>query len=151
DDPARFVNGDSFIELTQIALQVAVKNVDQLVDLQSVTPRTNVLAQALQQMTTSIVEQGDPRKLISRDVFVEMARRVLPLVSAHIDALAGKPLAETVRTAMELASGKMKTRINGANLPVLVEQLLRTVLAEELTLTETTAVEMAARTILKAA
>lgn len=151
DDPKRFVNGEGFLELTQIALQVAVKNVDQLVDLGSATPRTNVLAQALQQVASTIVAQGDPRKIISREVFLELASRVLPLVSANIDGLAGKPVAESMQTALELASGKMKTRINGDNFPVLVEQLLRSVLAEELKLNETTAVEMAARKILQAA
>jgi len=149
DDPARLVNGAGFIELVRLALQVTVKNIDNLIDLESATPRSNVLFQALQQMTTPILEQGDPRKIVSRDVFVEIVRRVLPIVSANIDALAGKPVAETVRKVLELASGPLKTRINGANLPLLVEQLLRAVLAEELKLTEATAVELAARRILK--
>jgi hypothetical protein len=150
DDPTRLVNGASFIELVRIALQVAVQNADNLLDLESAGLRSNVLFQALQQMAATILEQGDRRKIVSRDVFVEMVRRVLPIVSANIDLLAGKPVAETVRTALELASGALKARINGANLPILVEQLLRAVLSKELNLTEITAVELVARQILKA-
>jgi len=150
DDPTRLVNGASFIELVRIALQVAVQNADNLLDLESAGLRSNVLFQALHQMAGTILEQGDRRKIVSRDVFVEMVRRVLPIVSANIDLLAGKPVAETVRTALDLASGALKARINGANLPILVEQLLRAVLSEELNLTEITAVELVARQILKA-
>jgi hypothetical protein len=60
-------------------------------------------------------------------------------------------VADTVRTALALASGGLQNRINGANLPVLIEHLLLAVLWEELDLAGHAAVELAARHILKAA
>jgi hypothetical protein len=154
DDPARLVNGSGFIELVRVSLQVAVRNADKLIDLDSADTRTNVLFQVIQQLATAVIEQGDPRKIVTRDVFVEIVRRVLPVVSANLDPLlagTSQPVADTVRTVLAVASGALQNQINGANLPVLMEQMLRAVLARELNVAETVAVERTAREILKAA
>jgi hypothetical protein len=50
-----------------------------------------------------------------------------------------------------VASGALQNQINGANLPILIEQMLRAVLARELNVAETVAVERTAREILQAA
>lgn len=151
EDPKRLVNGTSFIELVRLTLPIAINNVDQLVDLEKGTPRTNVLFGALSQIAQTVLAQGDPRRIVTREVFVEIVRRVLPIVSANIDALADKPVSTTLATALTLASGTLQSRINGDNLPVLVEQLLRRVVAKQLNLEESTAVDLAARQILLAA
>ena len=153
DDPTRLINGAGFIELVHIALQVAVSNADKLVNLESAKPETNVLFKAIQQVTLAVTEQGDPRKIVTRDVFVEIIRRVLPVVSANLDLLldGGKPVADTVRAVLAFAGDTFKNRINGANLPLLIEQLLRLVLQRELNLAENTAVEKAVTEILRMA
>ncbi|HAB18638.1 MAG TPA: hypothetical protein PLX89_22040 [Verrucomicrobiota bacterium] len=152
DEPTRLVNGDSFLELTQIALQVAVKNADQLLDIDTTSPNSNPLFKVLKQTAESVLE-GDSRKIVSREVFVELIQRLLPVASANLEPLlAGKPLvAATVATVLELASGPLKTRINGGNLPVLVEELLRQVLPGDLKLTAAAFVEEAAVAILNRA
>ena len=50
---------------------------------------------------------------------------------------------------MELASGALAERINGANLPQLIQRLLHRVLWNDLDLSEPKALEQAALSILK--
>jgi hypothetical protein len=71
----------------------------------------------------------------------------------HLDLLLDgrKPVADTVRAALPFAGDTLKNRINGANLPLLIEQLLRLVLQRELNLAENTAVEKAVTEILRMA
>jgi hypothetical protein len=153
DDPTRLVNGASFIELVRAVLAVAAQNADGLLNLSTATPRTNALFQVLQPIALEVIKSGDPRKLVSRDVFVAIVGRVLPVASANLDLLRGAgagAVAGAVATALALAQGALKERINGANLSALIEQLLRQVLAGELDLTESNAVEKAARQVLLA-
>ena len=114
-------------------------------------PGLQPLFREAQQLAATIAEEGVRRKIVSRDVFVETVRRVLPVVSANTDQLSDKPVAGTMGKVLELASGSLTSRINGQNLPVLAEQLLRLVLARELNLTEAASVELASRKILAAA
>lgn len=152
EEPTRLVNGTSFLQLVRGALQVAVKNADQLLDLDSTSPTTNVLFKTLQQ-TADAVLAGDTRKIVSREVFVELVQRVLPVVSSNLGPLlAGdKVVAETISKVLALANDALKMRINGANLPLLVEALLRQVLPGQLKLNEPTALLQAAVTILNQA
>jgi hypothetical protein len=149
DDPTQLVNGSSFLELVRIALRVSVKNADQLLNLETANPKTNLLFQTLQQAAEAVLA-GDSRKIVSREVFVELVDRLLPVVSGNLGMLLdGKePVSETIGKALALANDVLKTRINGANLPVLVEELLRLVLRSELNLDEQTALERSALAIL---
>jgi hypothetical protein len=153
-DSARLVNGESLVKLVQSTLQVAVCNADKLIDLHSEDPRTNVLFKAIQQAASAVIESGDPRKLVTRTGFLKIIQCVLRVVSANADAfLAGesKPVKATVAKALELAGVALQSRINGANLPTLIDELLRAVLWGELDLTDTTAVELVSRHVLRAA
>jgi hypothetical protein len=149
DDPTRLVNGSSFLDLVRAALRAAVQNADQLLDLDTTSPKSNVLFQAIRQTAEAVVA-ADTRKLVSRAVFVELIERVLPVVSGNLEPLLdGKdPVSETVRGVLALAGAALKTRINGGNFPVLVEGLLRMVLRGELNLDEATALERSAVAIL---
>jgi len=149
DDPTRLVNGAGFLELVRIALRVAVKNADQLLNLDTANPKTNLLFQAIQQAAEAVLA-GDCRKIVSREVFIELIDRLLPVVSANLQPLLdGKTaVSATIRKALALADDVLKSRINGENLPVLVEELLRLVLRGELNLDEPTALERSAREIL---
>jgi hypothetical protein len=154
DNPQRLVNGEGLVELVRLSLRVAVHNAGKLIDTSSSNPRTNLLFQMLRELVAAIDLDGHPRQLVSREVFLEIARRVLPLASANLETMVEdrvKPIEETIRVALELGGGALQNRINGANLPVLIEQLLRQVLWKELNLTEATAVELAACRALKAA
>ena len=149
DDPTRLVNGAGFLELVRIALRVAVKNADQLLNLEKASPKTNVLFQAMRQVAEAVLA-GDSRKIVSRDVFIELIDRVLPVVSANLQPLLDgeNAVSATIGKALALAADVLETRINGANLPTLVEELLRLVLRGELNLDESTALERSAREIL---
>jgi hypothetical protein len=154
DDPGRLVTGDGFIELLHVAITVALQNVDKLLDLDSTNPRTNLLFDVLKQAIAAIHPTNDTRGLVGRDVFLDIVERILPIVSANLEAiLNGAPtvIKDTVAKALELAPGVLENRINGANLPVLIEQLLLRVLWEELNLAEDTAVVREATAILRAA
>ena len=154
DDPLGMTNGAGFVELVQIALAVAVQNADKLVDTKSTSPTTNLLFSLLKQIVTAVTEAKDPRQLLSRAVFVDIVRRVLTTASANLQVLVGpqpKAVQATVAAALELASGALANQVNGANLPLLIQQLLHQVLWEELDLAEKKALEQAALRILKAA
>lgn len=154
DDPLLVTHGTGFVELVRIALGVAVQNADKLVDTKSASPATNLLFELLKQVVTAVTTAKDPRQLISRDVFVDIVRRVLTTASANLEVLVGgqpKAVQETVTAVLGLASGVLENRVNGANLPLLIQQVLLQVLWEELNLREQTALEQAALRILKAA
>ena len=129
DDPTRLVNGAGFLELVRIALRVAVKNADQLLNLEKASPKTNVLFQAMRQVVEAVLA-GDSRKIVSREVFIELIDRVLPVVSANLQPLLDgeDAVSATIGKALALAADVLETRINGANLPTLVEELLLLVL-----------------------
>ena len=153
DDPGLLINGEGFVELVRIAVGVAFQNADKLLDLESLSPRENMLFAVLHQTVTGM-ENGDPRGLIGRDVFLELVDRILPVASANLELLlddAAKLVEETVRTALDLAHGELENRINGLNLPILIEGLLLEVLWDELNLDEATAVLLSATEILRAA
>jgi hypothetical protein len=154
DDPLLVTHGAGFVQLVQIALTVTVQNAASLIDTKSASPGTNLLFDILKQVVTAVTAAKDKRNLMSREVFVEIVRRVLTTASANLDELLGdqpKAVQETVAAALELADGALKNRVNGSNLPLLIQQLLHQVLWEELNLGEKTALEQAARRILKAA
>jgi hypothetical protein len=153
DEPARYVTGASFVEVVRIALRATVLNVDKLVALHSADTRTNALFRVFQELVAAIDASTDLRKLVSRTVFLDIVARLLPIVSANLDGLlpTTKPIEQTVRVALALASGALSNRLNGANVPMLIEQLLRQVLRQELDLLDHVAVERAAQTILRTA
>jgi hypothetical protein len=154
EDPSRLVTAEGLVELMETALRVTVRNAEKLLDLDSEDPRTNALFRILQQLAQGLVESRDPRRLVTREVFVDIAKGVLPVASANLDPLLGgvdEPIKRTVEIALTLASGALEGRINGDNLPVLIEQLLREASWEELDLGNDAAVAEAATRILRAA
>jgi hypothetical protein len=153
DEPERFVTGEGFVELVEVALQTAAGNADKLLNLNTVSTQHNVLFQVIEQTVAAIVETGDTRNLINRDVFLDIAEDILPIVSANIAGLVNSPEAvkDAVSTALALAQGSLEGRINGENLPALTAELLTEVLWEELDLSESSAVIRTATEALKAA
>ena len=94
-------------------------------DLDTTSPKSNVLFQAIRQAADAVLA-ADTRKMVSREVFVELVERVLPVVSGNLELLLDgeDPVSETGRRVLALAGGVLKTRVNGGNFPVLVEGLL---------------------------
>ncbi|WNM62267.1 hypothetical protein [Candidatus Nitrospira neomarina] len=153
DEPRRFVNGKGFVLLVETVMQTAAKNADKLLNLDTTSTRDNVLFAVIQQTVDAILDKGDPRELLNREVFLHLAGQILPVVSANLAGLEEAPEAvrDAVGTALGLAQGDLKGRINGENLPTLVVGLLTEVLWNELDLTEATAVLQSATRALKAA
>jgi hypothetical protein len=153
ENPKRLVTGEGFLTLVKSAVQTGVLNADKLLDLDTTSVRDNLLFQITQQAVEAVTAHPDPRHLVSRDVFVAIVTGILPVVSANLEDLLGnslkKPVKATISAALDLASGTLQNRVNGANLPVLIEELLIQVLQDELTLTETAAVIHTAKLILK--
>ncbi|MHC4955587.1 MAG: hypothetical protein ACYTGZ_17180 [Planctomycetota bacterium] len=155
ENPEFFVTGDGFIRLVQDTIHVAVLNADKLIDFGDPDTSRNLLFKILQQVVLVITDEAnDPRRLVTREVFLEIVETVLPLVSANLEVVIGDQpdaIEATVRKALELASGVLENRTNGANLPELIEELLRRVLWGELNLNDEAAVLAAARTALRQA
>jgi hypothetical protein len=154
DDPTRLVNGATFLELVRTSLAVALKNRDNLLDLTSSDPKTNLLHNVLDGVARAALGDGDHRGLLDRDVFVDVASRVLRVASANVGALrAGdsKAIESTLRSVLQLASGTLQDQINGENLPAVVEGLLRGVLVNGLQVEDSQAAAAAAGAILRAA
>jgi hypothetical protein len=144
DRPGTLVNGATFIELTHSALVIALKNRDKLLDLQSPDPRTNLVFKTLAALAGEAASGRDPRGLLDREVFVATATRVLRAVSDDLDPTQPDALglvADAMRTALALAAtGTLRHRINGENLPVLTDGLLRAALLGDLRLADPQAV-----------
>jgi hypothetical protein len=153
NDPHRFVNGEGFVFLVETVMQTAAKNADKLLNLDTTNTRDNVLFAVIQQTVDGILDTGDPRKLLNREVFLDLAEQILPVVSANLAGLEETPQAvrDAVAAVLGLSQGELKGRINGANLPTLIVELLTEVLWDELDLTEATAVLRSATEALKAA
>jgi hypothetical protein len=153
DDPRRFVNGEGFVILIETALRTGAKNADKLLNLDTTNTRDNVLFNVIQQTVGAIAEAGDPRRLVNREVFLDLVERILPVVSANIAGLVDAPQAvqDAIVAALELDQGALEGRINGENLPALIVKLLTDVLWDDLDLTEAGAVLRSATEALKAA
>ncbi len=153
ENPKQLVTGEGFLTLVKSAVQTGVLNADKLLELDTTSVRDNLLFQITQQAVEAVTAHPDPRRLVSRDVFVAIVTGILPVVSANLENLLDdslkKPVKATISAALELASGKLQNHVNGANLPVLIEKLLLQVLQDELTLTETATVISTAKLILK--
>jgi hypothetical protein len=153
DNPSRFVNGEGFIRLVRLTLRTAARNVDGLLDLETQTTRTNLLSQVIQQAADAFEAADAGITFLDREVFLDLLDEILPVVSANTAGLEEAPNAvqEAIGTALSLAEGTMKGRINGENLPYLARALLTEVLWGELDLNETSAVVRSATSILRAA
>ncbi len=152
--PTLLINGAGFVELVRIVVPVVAQNVDQLIDTKTLKPETNLLFKILEQLVTASLADGAPHRLISRTTFISIVERALPIVSANLELLLDDQpelVRETVEAALDLADDALQHRINGANLPILVAELFRLVLWEQLDLTEKNALKTAAETILKLA
>jgi hypothetical protein len=154
EDPARLVSGDTLAGLIESSMRVALQNADKLLDLDSADPKTNVLHAILAQLAEAAASGADVRMLLDRRTFLEIARHILPVVSANVGPiLAAQKLAvqTVVRSALQLASGVFENRINRETLPILVAGLLRSVLLNDLNITDADAVATVADEILRLA
>jgi hypothetical protein len=148
ENPAKLINGQGAVQLLHTALRVAVQNVDKLLDLESQDPRTNLLFQILDVIVTAAKETEDPRRLLTREVFQEVAGKILKVASNNLDVvLKGQTerIGQVLRVVMELSHGKIENRINGGNIASLMEGLLREVLLERLDLADLEAVTAVAK------
>jgi hypothetical protein len=153
-NPRKLLTGDGLIQLVRIALQTAVKNADKLLDLEATNVQTNVLFKIARQVADALLNHADPRGLINREVVLSILENVFPVVSANLDGLTGgapQPVKATISKVLDLAMDTLQNRINGENLPFLVEHFLKRVLRGELNLEEATALTNAADEFLRAA
>jgi hypothetical protein len=153
-DPSRFVDGQGLRDVVETALGAALQNASGLIDLQSSDPKTNQLFRVLSQVATAIRTTDDPRRLVSRQGFVDLVSSVLPVVSANVDPLlAGQDpkVQQVIATALQLANGTLGGRIDGANFAALVRGLLLSVAWDGLDLTNQNKTKEAATQILRAA
>lgn len=153
DEPTLLTNGEGVLQLTQIALRVTLQNANKLIDIEKLSPTSNVLYQVLQQIVGTLAEEKDPRNLVTREVFLDIADRVLPVVSANLQSLDAEPklVAIAIASGLELARGALAGRINGDNLPQLIAELLTRALWNELDLDNKPKSKEAALEILRAA
>jgi hypothetical protein len=135
-------------------LKTGLLNADKLLDLDTTKVSTNILYQVIKEAADAVSQHPDPRRLVSREVFVTTVTGILPIVSANLDPLLGKRVKEPVKTTIRIildqaSSGALENFVNGANLAPLIEQMLLKVLREELATSDTAAVIATAKIILK--
>lgn len=155
ENPGLLVTGDGVLRLMRGAIRVTILNADKLIDPSKPGTKNNLLFKVLNEVASVIKdEDNDPRGIVTREVFLEIVGRVLPVVSANVEPLLdddASVVGQTIMTALELASGVFENRTNGANLPILIEGLLRKALWGELDLEEQDDVKIAAKEMLRAA
>ena len=154
DDPARLVTGEGLLAIVRVALRAGVRNRNGLLDLHTVDPRTNPLCRVLAEVAGGVLSADDPRRLLSRDVVLEVARETLEAAAVHAAALGGHPepvVRETVASAIALAQTALADRVDGTRLPALIRGLLARVLAGTLDQRDAAAMRLAADDLLRIA
>ncbi|MDA8138655.1 MAG: hypothetical protein M0036_08370 [Desulfobacteraceae bacterium] len=142
----------TLLTILQMAMTIAGHNSDRLVASGGSGPAKSILFRTIQQVVTAVSAGEDQRGLVQREEFLEIVRRILPVVSANIQPLMkdnSRQVEQTIRQALVLSTSALSFQINGANLPRLIEQLLVQILWEELDLGDDKAVEGTARLILR--
>jgi hypothetical protein len=133
--PTRLVTAAGLTTLIGTAVQVAVKNQDKLLDLNSDNPHSNLLHTILAAVSNSLLAAGANDRLVDRETYIDIGRRILPLVSNNLDRIIGtdaRLIRDTVTAALALGSGALENRINADTFPTVVEGLLRSVLLDGL-------------------
>ncbi len=153
DAPAKLLNGEGLLTLTKIALHTGLQNAGKLLDFDTLSPRGNLLCSVLQQIFSPLSAAPPVSGFATQQVLLEVARRLLPLASANAIALVQNDnlLKHAIERTLSLALGALDGRVNAANLPVLLEGVVRQVLWDELDLQEEAALTRAAIGILRAA
>jgi hypothetical protein len=152
--PGALVNGATFVEFARTVLVITLKNRDKLLDLRSPDPQTNLVFKTLAALAGEAGSGRDPRGLLDREVFAATATRVLRAVSDDLDPTQPDSLGlvgDAMRTALALATGTLRHRINGENLPLLTDGLLRAALLGDLRLADQQTVAATALRLLRAA
>ena len=129
-DPKRLGDGETYLELLEVALSVTLKNTDKLLNLDTNSPKDNLLYKVLQQMS-EIVLANDIRNLVDPEVWVDMVQRVLPIVSSNVGVISQRPLVKTaVKQALQLASAGLSDNLNGENLSGAVAEILKALIKQ---------------------
>jgi hypothetical protein len=152
--PGALVNGATFVEFARTVLVITLKNRDKLLDLRSPDPQTNLVFKTLAALAGEAGSGRDPRGLLDREVFAATATRVLRAVSDDLDPTQPDSLGlvgDAMRAALALATGTLRHRINGENLPLLTDGLLRAALLGDLRLADQQTVAATALRLLRAA
>lgn len=152
EDPRKIINGEGALEVLREALDIAVSNTDKLLDLDTDDPTTNVLYKIMKDVVAVAVNVQDTRKLLSRKVLRDILGKVLNTVSGNLNSILGGNadiLAKVITVAIELANDTLANQINGKNLPMLIDKLLKDVLNGELQPHDANAILDSARNILK--
>ncbi len=154
NDPKSLINGEGYVILVQAAVKVGLQNADKLLKLDTTEVKTNILYQIIKEAADAVQQHEDPRRLVSRQVFVSTVTGILPVVSANLDPLLGnkvkEPVKVVVRFVLDQASkGPLENRINGANLAPLIQQMLLKVLRDNLDLSQAAPALEAAKILLQ--
>lgn len=152
DDPTLITQGQGVIRITEVALRVALNNADLLIDTSKLSPATNRLYKILRDVVVTLSNEKDPRKLLTRPVFLDVVERVLPLIASNVAALDKSPkiMGDVITSVLALARGELSGRIDGANLGRLIEGILHRVIWETLDLSDAVKLREAAVSILQA-
>jgi len=134
ETPDRLVNGEGALEIIESALQHSTRNLYGLIDSDHTDPASNLLFHILAQLVDAASSADDPRRLLGRQVFVEVVEQVLAAASMYSDALfeARSPVVEESLEQLLGLAAETETRINGSNLPGLTARLLVARLRHEL-------------------
>lgn len=153
DDPTLVTHGQGVIQITEIALRVALNNADTLIDTSKLNPSTNRLYKILRDVVITLSTEKDPRKLLTRPVFLDVVGRVLPLISSNVAALDKSPkiIGEVIAGVLALSRGELEGRIDGANLGFLIEEVLRRVVWDKLDMADAVKLRDTALLILQTA
>lgn len=149
-DPRKLVTGEGFLSLIRTTLITTMRNADKLLDLNDQDVRTNIAFQVIREVSETIQNHADPRKLVSREVFLSLTQRVLETASTNVGTLTAGKIGSTVTSILDLASGDLQNRINGGNLPILVEAALKKALRGTLDPEDTLAIKQEVTTFMAA-
>jgi hypothetical protein len=144
--PQQILTAAGAIELLRTAAVVAVNNTDKLLDLDTDDTTTNILYRVLSEYITAVLSADDPRKLLNRETVLKTAQMILTATSASLDRILRddhKLVKFAVERALGLANDALQNRINGQNMPQVIETLFVGILRETIDMADYDAVRAA--------
>jgi len=151
-DPVLLLNGREMTRMLEIAFEAFSRNPDRLIDLTTVSPKTNLLYSVIADILASVRENKERggRDLLTGAWLLAALDSVLSSVSKNIEAFRKNEhiVMKTLNGLLELASGSHADLMDAENLVAILRVVLRAVLKDSSLLSDPNRFKALVETIL---
>jgi hypothetical protein len=128
EEPSNIASGSMLLDLFNSILQISLTNTDNFIDLNTESTSENLLYKVIHTTVQAMQESPDSRGLLTKKVKRKTLTAIIKTASSNIHIVKDpelKNLKTTIQKSIEVSSSEtLKTRINGNNLPLLIQSIL---------------------------